>query len=91
MIKCREYLAFVNAETNEIKTRFEIEFDEKDLKLEGRRPQLIKKLLSKCLEEKWITGQNLWGYLKRSRGITGKDLLAWAYGKNIFDDKEKEE
>jgi len=80
MIKCKEYLAFVNANTGEIKERFEIEFNEKDLKIEGRRPQLIKKLLSKSLDEKWINGRNLWAYLKKSRGITGRDLLSWAFG-----------
>ena len=82
MIKCREYLAFVNADTGKIKERFELEFNSSDLKIEGRRPQLIKKLLSKSLEEKWISGRCLWAYLKKTRGITGRDLLAWAFGED---------
>jgi hypothetical protein len=89
MIKCKEYLAFVNANTGEIKERFELEFNSNELKIEGRRPQLIKKLLSKSLEEKWINGRCLWAYLKKTRGITGRDLLSWAFGENPLDEDEK--
>ena len=91
-IKCREYLAFVNADTGKIKERFEIIYNESDLRIEGRRPQLIKKLLSKGLEENWISGRCLWAYLKKTHGITGRDLLAWAFGSDpTHNDKEEDD
>jgi len=89
MIKCKEYLAFVNADTGKIKERFELCFSNTDL-IEGRRPQLIKKLLSKALEENWITGQQLFTYLKKTKGITGKDIFNWTFGFD-FTHEEKEE
>jgi len=87
MMKCKEYLAFVNADTNEIKHRFELEFDSKDC-IEGRRPQLIKKLLTIALKEKWLDGRQLFSYLKKTHGITGKDMLDYVFG---FDPTHKEE
>jgi len=89
MIKCKEYLAFVNADTGKIKERFEINYNNTDLRIEGRRPQLIKKLLSQSLEENWITGEQLFDYLKKTKGITGKDIFNWVYGFNPLN-KQKE-
>jgi len=87
MMKCKEYLAFVNAKTGKIKERFEITF-ETQTEINGRRPQLIKKLLTRALEEKWINGQQLFGYLKKTHGITGRDMLRWAFNE---DPTHKEE
>jgi len=81
MMKCKEYLAFINADTGKIKHRFELTFDSTDC-IEGRRPQLIKKLLTLALKERWINGRQLFGYLKKTHGITGKDMLAWAFGED---------
>ena len=87
MMKCKEYLAFINADTGKIKQSFELEFNSKDC-IEGRRPQLIKKLLTLALKERWINGRQLFGYLKKTHGITGKDILSWVFGE---DPTHKEE
>ena len=86
MIKCKEYLAFVNAKSDKVKYRFELEFDEKDLRIEGRRKQLIKKVLTYCLKNNVISGRELFGYLKKTHGITGRDMLSWAFGENPLED-----
>ena len=86
MIKCKEYLAIVNAKSDKIKYRFELEFDEKDLRIEGRRKQLIKMVLTYCLKNNVISGRELFGYLKKTHGITGRDMLSWAFGENPLED-----
>ena len=90
MIKCKEYLAFINAETGEIKHRFELDFNSKDC-IEGRRPQLIKKLLTLALKEKWINGKQLFGYLKKTHGITGRDMLAWVFGEDPTNSQKEDD
>ena len=78
MNKCVEYLAFVDAKTGKIKERFEIEFTEKEL-LEGRRPQLLKKINGKAIDEKWVKSWRLFQYLKKTNRLTGRDLLTYAF------------
>jgi len=78
MNKCVEYLAFVDSKTGRIKERFELEFTEKEI-LEGRRPQLIKKLVAKAIKEKWIKGWQIFKYMKNTRTITTGDLLTFAF------------
>lgn len=82
---CTEYLAFVDAKTGEVKKRFELEFSEKDL-IEGRRPQLIKKLVGLALDEKYLKAYCLISFLKNSknpvtgqRRLTVKDFLQYAF------------
>jgi hypothetical protein len=80
--KCVEYLAFVDAKTGRIKERFEIEFTEKEL-LEGRRPQLIKKIIAKAVKEKWVKGWQLFKFMKKSNTLTTYDLLTFAFADEV--------
>jgi len=81
MMKCKEHLAFVSCNTGKVKERFELQFNEKDLLIEGRRKQLAKKLITYFLNKNILTGQELFSYLKKTHAITGRDLLRYAYGK----------
>lgn len=78
MNKCVEYLAFVDAKTGKIKERFELVVDGKE-PLEGRRSQLIKKLIGYSISERWIKPYQLFAYLKKRKYITIIDLLRYAY------------
>lgn len=85
MNKCVEYLAFVDAKTGKIKERFELEFEDKT-PIEGRRPQLIKKLVGRALDEKDLKAYCLVSFLKNSKNpLTGQrrltvvDLLKYAF------------
>ena len=78
MNKNVEYLAFVDAETGKIKQRFEIEID--SCNLEGRRPQLIKKIIAESVKNKWLKPGQLFAFLKKKKIITTMELLSYAYG-----------
>jgi hypothetical protein len=84
MNKCVEYLAFINPKTGEIKERFELEFTEKEL-LQGRRPQLLKKLIDKAIDDKWLKSWQLYKHLKQTNRINFVDLLKYA---STADDPE---
>ncbi len=76
--KCVEHLCFVSTKNGGEKERFELMFSKKD-KLDGRRPQLIKKLVGRALDENWIKPYQLFGYLKKTKKLKVTDLLEYAY------------
>jgi len=84
-MKCKECLAFINPDTGKIKHRFELEFNEKDLILEGRRPQLIKKLLEESLKEDWINIENLLIHLKKVHLLKFMNYLNIVFDYNPID------
>lgn len=81
MNKNIEYLAFIDKETGEIKERFEIHLEGKE-DFEGRRCQLIKKLVGYSIKQRWIKFPQLFDYLKRTDLVTTRDLLAYAFGRD---------
>jgi len=78
MNKCIEHLAFIDCKTGKIKIRFELALDQVE-NLEGRRPQLIKKIVGHGIEKGWIKPRQLFAYLKQKKLITVLDLIAYAY------------
>jgi len=78
MNKNVEYLAFVDKETGKVKERFEIELEGNE-EFEGRRCQLIKKLIAHSLQKKWIKFPQLFDFLKKKQLVTTRDLLTYAF------------
>jgi len=83
MNKNVEYLAFVDSQTGKIKERFEIVLNEKSGEnFEGRRSQLIKKLVSHSIKEKWVKFPQLFDHLKKKQLVTTRDMLTYAFSRD---------
>ena len=84
MNKNVEYLAFVDSQTGKKKQRFEIILSEKETNetFEGRRCQLIKKLIAHSLKEKWIKFPQLFDHLKKKQLVSTRDLLTYAFSRD---------
>ena len=80
MIKCSERLAFVN-EKGKVKDYFEIIYNENEAKVEGRRKQLIKKLLLKSIDEQWISPAEVFAFLKKNKKFNIITLSQFIFSK----------